>query len=49
MNKSTADRKYIVEMNWWHKWCDYVNVKFTDQTNILQRNKSAKKMERVSS
>lgn len=42
MTKSGADQKYVVEMSWWHKWWDYVNIEFKDQTQILHNFKDSK-------
>mmetsp|Transcript_21511 Transcript_21511/g.20670 ORF Transcript_21511/g.20670 Transcript_21511/m.20670 type:complete len:142 (-) Transcript_21511:24-449(-) len=33
---SQGDKRFIINANWWRKWCDYVNLAEHDQENEAQ-------------
>lgn len=39
VKREIQDKKFAVEADWWHRWCDYVNLEHTEQQDMLQKMK----------
>ncbi|CAI2363580.1 unnamed protein product [Moneuplotes crassus] len=37
VKRDIENKKFAIEANWWHQWCDYVNLEHSEQQEMLNR------------